>query len=179
MPCPHCFAGVTPVRGRAQGLAAAAQRIPLSVTNQQAATPANEAYPGDHLGLPESGPGSVASWPRRFGALFIDWIVCSLITIAFLYHPSAGHPADAFAEPRAWTPLVFAVQDIVLTATIGFTIGKRLLGLRVIRLDGMPVGFGRALIRTVLLMLIVPAMIMDRDLRGLQDKAAGTTVVRM
>ncbi len=74
---------------------------------------------------------------------------------------------------------MFAVQDIVLTATAGFTIGKRLTGLRVIRLDGMPVGFGRALIRTVLLMLVVPAMMMDRDLRGLQDKAAGTVVVRM
>jgi len=30
----------------------------------------------------------------------------------------------------------------------------------------------------VLLMLVVPAMMMDRDLRGLQDKAAGTVVVR-
>ena len=149
------------------------------MTNQQAATSAKQAYPGEQLGLPESGPGSIAGWSRRFVALFIDWIICSLITIAFLSHPATGHPADVFVEPRAWTPVVFAVQDIVLTATAGFTIGKRLLGLRVIRLDGMPVGFGRAAIRTVLLMLIVPAMIMDRDLRGLQDKAAGTTVVRM
>jgi len=149
------------------------------VTNQQAARGSQQAYPGEHLGLPETGTGSVAGWSRRFAALLIDWIICSLIAIAFLYHPPAGHPADVFVQPRAWTPAVFAVEDILLTATAGFTIGKRLLGLRVIRLDGMPVGFGRAAIRTVLLVLVVPAMMMDRDLRGLQDKAAGTVVVRM
>jgi uncharacterized RDD family membrane protein YckC len=147
------------------------------VTNQQAAR--GPAYPGENLGLPEDGAGSIAGWSRRFAALLIDWIICSLIAIAFLYHPNPGHAADVFVQPRAWTPVVFAVEDIVLTATAGVTIGKRLLGLRVIRLDGLPVGFGRALIRTVLLMLVVPAMIMDRDLRGLQDKAAGTVVVRM
>jgi uncharacterized RDD family membrane protein YckC len=78
---------------------------------------------------------------------------------------------------------VFGVQDFILTATIGVTLGKRLMGLRVIRLAGrpgqaVPVGFARALARTALLMLVVPAMMMDRDLRGLQDKAAGTIVIR-
>ena len=56
--------------------------------------------------------------------------------------------------------------------------GKRLLGLRVVRLDGRPVGLW-ALPRTILLMLVVPAMMMDRDLRGLQDKAAGTVVIQI
>jgi uncharacterized RDD family membrane protein YckC len=148
------------------------------VTNQQAAS-REHSYPGEHVGLPESGPGSIAGWSRRFCALLIDWLICSFIAIAFFYHPTAGHPTDVLVEPRAWTPVVFAVQDIVLTATAGFTIGKRLTRLRVIRLAGGPVGFGRALVRTLLLMLVVPAMMMDRDLRGLQDKAAGTAVVRM
>jgi uncharacterized RDD family membrane protein YckC len=116
-------------------------------------------------------------------ALLIDWIAASLVTIAFFYHPSAGHAATVLGEPRPWTPLVFGVQDFILTATIGVTLGKRLMGLRVIRLAGrpgqaVPVGFARALARTALLMLVVPAMMMDRDLRGLQDKAAGTIVIR-
>lgn len=149
------------------------------MTNQQAASSRGRAYPGEHFGLPESGAGSVAGWSRRFCALLIDWLICSLIAIAFFYHPAAGHATDVLVQPRAWTPVVFAVQDIVLTATAGFTIGKRLTRLRVIRLDGQPVGFRRALVRTLLLMLVVPAMMMDRDLRGLQDKAAGTVVVRM
>jgi uncharacterized RDD family membrane protein YckC len=149
------------------------------VTNQQAATQADDDfYPGQNFGLPEYGPGSVAGWSRRFGALLIDWIACSVITIAFFYHPHPGHTADVLLQQRLWTPLVFGVEDFLLTALTGFTIGKRLLGLRVARLDGHPVGFARAFIRTVLLMLVIPAMMMDRDLRGLQDKAAGTVVIR-
>jgi uncharacterized RDD family membrane protein YckC len=145
------------------------------VSNQQAATDSG-FYPGQHYGLPEFGPGSVAGWSRRLAALFIDWIACSLIALAFFYHPQAGHMADVFAAPRLWTPVVFGAQDFVLTALTGFTLGKRLLGLRVVRLDGRPVGLW-ALPRTILLMLAIPALMMDRDLRGLQDKAAGTIVV--
>jgi uncharacterized RDD family membrane protein YckC len=148
------------------------------VTNQHAASSDDEFYPGQDLGLPEYGRGSVAGWSRRLGALIIDWVACSLITIAFFYHPSASHASNVFVEPRPWTPLVFGIQDLLLTATTGFTLGKRLTGLRVVRLDGQPVGFLRALARTLLLMMVVPAVMMDRDLRGLQDKAAGTVVVR-
>jgi uncharacterized RDD family membrane protein YckC len=147
------------------------------VSNQQA-TAGGEFYPGQQFGLPEFGHGSVAGWGRRLGALIIDWIACSLIAIAFFYHPHAGHAVDVFSQPRLWTPVVFGIEDFLLTALTGFTIGKRLLGLRVVRLDGRPVGW-RALPRTVLLLLVVPALMMDRDLRGLQDKAAGTAVVQI
>jgi uncharacterized RDD family membrane protein YckC len=148
------------------------------VTNQQA-TASQDFYPGRQYGLPESGSGSIAGWSRRFGALVIDWVACSLVAIALFYHPQAGHTANVLTQPRLWTPAVFGAQDFLLTALTGFTIGKRLLGVRVIRLDGRPVGLPRAFVRTLLLMLVVPAMIMDRDLRGLQDKAAGTAVVRI
>lgn len=124
--------------------------------------------------MPDSGTGSVAGWSRRFAALFIDWIACSLVVIAFLYHPHV----DVLSQPRLWTLVVFGAQDFLLTALTGFTLGKRLLGLRVVRLDGRPVGIW-ALPRTILLMLVVPALMMDRDLRGLQDKAAGTVVVHL
>jgi len=153
------------------------------VTNQQAPVSSPQAtddsfYPGRDFGLPEFGRGSVAGWSRRLGALLIDWVVCSVIAIAFFYHPQAGHTAAVLTQPRLWTPAVFGVEDCLLTAFTGFTIGKRLVGLRVVRLDGQPVGLPRAFVRTLLLMLVVPAMMMDRDLRGLQDKAAGTIVIR-
>ena len=147
------------------------------MTGQQVAA-SKQFYPGQDFGLPEFGPGSVAGWSRRFGALLIDWIACSLISVAFFYHPVAGHAlSNVLEQKRAWTLAVFGAEDFLLTALTGFTLGKRLLGLRVVRLDGRPVGL-RALVRTVLLMLVIPAMIMDRDLRGLQDKAAQTVVVR-
>jgi uncharacterized RDD family membrane protein YckC len=184
----RCYAGTCGDNGRAL-LSPACQTGPGAgpvalpggyrgpVSNQPAAA-SGEFYPGQHFGLPESGPGSVAGWSRRLGALLIDWIACSVIALAFLYYPHAGHTTDVFVQPRLWTPVVFGVEDFLLTALTGFTVGKRLLGLRVARLDGRPVGL-RALPRTILLMLVVPAMMMDRDLRGLQDKAAGTVVVRI
>jgi hypothetical protein len=123
-------------------------------------------YPGQRLGLPEEGPRSVAGIGRRLGALVIDWLLCSLIAIGLFHH-------------QFWTIAVFAAEVYVLTAATGFTVGKRLLGVRVVRLDGRPVGFGWSLVRVVLLLLVVPPLVFDKDLRGLHDKAARTVVIRI
>ena len=48
-----------------------------------------------------------------------------------------------------------------------------------VRLDGKPVGFVWALVRTLLLLAVVPPLVFDRDLRGLHDKAANTVVIRI
>ena len=39
-------------------------------------------FPGNRLGLPETGPGSVASWPRRVLALLLDWLIAGLVASA-------------------------------------------------------------------------------------------------
>jgi uncharacterized RDD family membrane protein YckC len=123
-------------------------------------------YPGQDLGLPESGPRSVAGVGRRIGALFIDWLLCTLIAVAAFHS-------------QYWTIVVFGAEVYLLTALTGFTMGKRLLGIRVVRLDGRPVGLWWALLRTVLLLAVVPPLVFDRDLRGLHDKAAATIVIRI
>jgi uncharacterized RDD family membrane protein YckC len=122
-------------------------------------------YPGQQLGLPESGPGSVAGVGRRLGALLIDWLLCEAIAIG------------AFHQ-QYLTIVVFAVETYLLTALTGYTAGKRVLGLRVARLDGKPVGLLWALVRTVLFLAVVPPLVFDSDLRGLHDKAANTIVLR-
>ncbi len=78
-----------------------------------------------------------------------------------------------------WTLVVFAAEVYLLTALTGFTLGKRLVGLRVARLDGKPVGLLWALVRTLLLLAVVPPLVFDRDLRGLHDRAANTIVIRL
>jgi uncharacterized RDD family membrane protein YckC len=123
-------------------------------------------YPGQRLGLPEFGPRSVAGVGRRLGALLIDWLLCTAIALG-VFH-------DQF-----WTIAIFAAEVYLLTAATGFTVGKRLLGLRVVRLDGKPVGFGSSLLRVVLLLAVVPPLVFDKDLRGLHDKAANTVVIRV
>jgi len=124
------------------------------------------AYPGQQLGLPERGPGSVSSMPRRVLALFIDWLL-SMVIAYWLTHS------------QFWTIAVFAVEVYVLTALGGSTVGKRLVGIRTVRIGGGPVGFGWALVRTAILLTVVPPLLTDRDLRGLHDRAANTVVVRI
>jgi uncharacterized RDD family membrane protein YckC len=130
-------------------------------------------YPGERLGLPQTGSGSVAGYGRRLGALFVDWVV-ALLTVSFLAAVLGWH----LSPGNLWPLLAFGVETWLLTGLLGLTIGKRLFGMRVVRLDGRPVGPLWALVRTALLLVVVPALLWDRDYRGLHDRAAHTAVVR-
>jgi uncharacterized RDD family membrane protein YckC len=131
------------------------------------------SYPGSRLGLPQRGPGSVARFGRRLVGVMIDWLLCSLVAAALWGYSITGGDSGSFK------PLViFAVQHLILVGTIGFTIGHRVVGLRVVRLGGGLPGFVPALARTILLVLAIPALIWDRDDRGLHDKVAATVVIR-
>jgi uncharacterized RDD family membrane protein YckC len=130
-----------------------------------AADSGETGYPGQRFGLPEEGPRSVAGVGRRLGALIIDWLACTALSLAFF-------------RSQTWTFAFFAAESWILTALTGYTLGKRVLGIRVARLDGRPVGFTAALIRTVLLLLVVPALIFNKDLRALHERASNTVVLR-
>ncbi len=132
------------------------------------------AYPGQRLGLPEQGVGSVAGWGRRIVALCIDWAVSLLIASVFLGDQVwTGRGAVVFAPL-----LALFVQLTVLTGLLGSSVGQRFAGLAVARLDGGPVGLPRATLRSLLICLAIPPLIFDRDSRGLHDLAVGTVVVR-
>lgn len=129
--------------------------------------------PGERLGLPAAGPGSVAGFGQRLGALLVDWLACVLI-VRGLAGVDRGDLAGTLAVPA-----LFALENVLLVGTLGYTLGMRLLRVRVVRLDGRPPGPGAATLRTVLLLLAVPALIWDRDRRGLHDRAASTVAVTM
>jgi uncharacterized RDD family membrane protein YckC len=123
----------------------------------------------ERLGLPESGPGSPAPLARRLAALVVDWLVAMLISYLL-------------ASSNSWATLgIFAVENLLLVSSIGFTLGHRLLGLQV-RVLGAPadtfVGFARGAVRTLLLCLVIPAVVWGPDGRGLHDRGAGTVIVR-
>ena len=73
--------------------------------------------------------------------------------------------------------LVFFLEVALLTMVSGSSFGQRLLGLTVLGLDGGAVPPVRVVLRTFLLCLAVPALIWDRDGRGLHDKAARSVVL--
>jgi uncharacterized RDD family membrane protein YckC len=130
--------------------------------------PANR-YPGERLGLPEEGVGSVVGLGRRFLGFLIDVLLSALVAALFTVPEPPGN----------WSLLVWAVITIVPTALFGMTPGMTLLGMRVARLDGTRfVGVPRAALRTALLFFVVPAVITNTDSRGLHDRATGVVVVR-
>jgi len=121
---------------------------------------------------------------RRLVGVTIDWVMSLLISAAFF--PAATFaPEAATAVERvllAGHPMatlgIFALQHLVLVATLGTTIGHRLVSVRVVRDDQAPyVGLVKALVRTVLLLLVIPAVVWDGENRGLHDLAAGTRIV--
>lgn len=128
----------------------------------------NLGYPGERLGFPSSGPGSVAGMGRRLAALLIDWSM-SLLVAATLTQRWGG--LDGL--------VVFYAEVLVLTALQGASAGQRFLRLRVVRVgDRGRVPFLAVVVRSILLFLVVPAAIYDRDGRGFHDRAAGTVVIR-
>ncbi|WP_084965653.1 RDD family protein [Thermoactinospora rubra] len=128
-------------------------------------------YPGERLGLPEEGSGSIARYGRRIGAIVVDWLIC-----AWAITPLLGvNPGE-----RPWVPVaVFAAQYLLLVGLLGQTFGHRLTGIRVAAMDGGRPRWFPVLVRTVLLCLAVPALIFDRDQRGIHDRVSNTMVVRM
>lgn len=123
-------------------------------------------YPGERLGLPETGPRSIARGGLRIAALLIDFALCYVIYFAFFFGSD-------------WASLaIFAAEQIVLIPLLGGGVGHLLLGMRVVRIDGRGIGWWRPTLRTALLCLLVPAVIWDADQRGLHDVFAGTLLIR-
>jgi uncharacterized RDD family membrane protein YckC len=137
-------------------------------------------YPGQRLGLPEFGPGSIARFGRRLAALLIDWFIAyglvgltvglGLISQQSVLYTPLGSTSIA---------VVWAVLGIISVRLFGFTPGQWALGVRVASVDNrMHVGIGRATVRGILLFFVVPALFTDSDLRGYQDRFTNTAVVR-
>ena len=124
--------------------------------------------------MPERGPGSLARFGRRLIAVCVDWFLCSAIAAGFM-HYHLGETGLGPFKPLA----IFVLMNLLLVGTLGSTIGHRLLGIQVVGIDGTRAGPWSAVIRTVLLALMIPALFWDRDTRGFHDKIAYTVTVRI
>ena len=142
-------------------------REPATAAARSNGRPA-QGWCGQRLGLPADGPGSIAPAGRRLGGFAVDTVLSGLVAGLF----------TAPELPRNWSLLVFVLEYVVFTVAFGQTPGMRLVGLRVVRMD-RPARIDplRALIRTLLLALLIPALIWDADTRGLHDRLSQTAVV--
>jgi uncharacterized RDD family membrane protein YckC len=152
----------------------------MASTPQAGTGPTEEfRFPGNRLGLPEEGPGSVAGWIRRVLALFLDWLIAGLVASAVTSKPMWAGGNDYNTAQL----VTFFAMTAILTGLAGATIGHRVCGLRVIPVRGgagytTQPGLLAGVIRTFLICLVIPAVVFDRDHRGLHDRAASTIVVR-
>jgi uncharacterized RDD family membrane protein YckC len=129
---------------------------------------------GSGLGLPADGPGSLASPGVRLAAFLIDGVVANLLAgLPYVFGVRYGPGERGYVVLAA-----FLLQEFVLVSLVGATIGKQLCRVVVVRADGGRLAWPWVLARTVLLGFLVPAVIWDRDGRGLHDKAAGALTVR-
>jgi uncharacterized RDD family membrane protein YckC len=111
---------------------------------------------------------------RRFIALAIDWTVAVLSASAIA---QTTVPPEGLRESFIVSG-VFIVEVGLLTGLLGFSIGKRLVGLKVEGPDSRPIGVPKALLRTLLLALVIPALVMNDERRGLHDVATTSRVIR-
>ncbi|MFD2092133.1 RDD family protein [Blastococcus deserti] len=124
---------------------------------------------GASLGLPGEGPGSLADFGTRVLAFCVDALGAALVAGLF----------TAPELPGNWALAAFAAITVVTLVVFGQTPGMRLLKLRIAHpRPGQRLAPWRAVVRTALLCLLVPALLVDGDGRGLHDRLTQTAVVR-
>lgn len=129
-------------------------------------------YAGQRLGLPATGPGSSATWGRRLLALVLDWFASLLVTAFLTRVLGLGEGWST------WLPLVvFWIQTSIGTALVAGSFGQVVVRLAVRRVDGRLLDPAGALLRGLLICLVVPPVIYNRDNRGLHDLAVHSIVV--
>jgi len=146
----------------------------LSGLEAAGVTRAPDDWRGKKLGLPEQGPGSVATFNARLGAVLLDLAVAGVIGAginAFVTDPGLA------SKQGAGVGALVALY-VVLLPLGGATPGMRVARIRVRRLKGGWLNPLVALVRGVLVALTLPALFTDRQGRGLHDKLVGSVVVR-
>lgn len=135
-------------------------------------------YPGRRLGLPPSGPGAVAGWGRRALALLIDWVMSTLAAAAILGQ-GVIVPGETRTALEVFGPvLVLVAEASLLTALIGGSAGQQIVGVVVRRVSGEPLDLLRCLLRSVLIALVIPPLIFNREQQGLHDLAVDSIALR-
>jgi RDD family len=95
-------------------------------------------------------PASVAGFGSRFAAITVDWFACSLI-VNGLTGRNYGYEGERL--------LLFFTEVVLLTTLMGSSAGQRLFRLKVIDSEtGLALSPLRVLIRTALIILVLPAL---------------------
>jgi len=133
-----------------------------------------------------------AGFFRRLGAFALDWIVLSiagnLLYLAYRMGGNVGSEGISVSAPSVLSTILFVLYFTLLTGDGGGqTLGKMLVGIKVQKVDGTPVLFGTALVRTLgyfvsfffMTFLGFLWILWDKKKQGWHDKIAGTIVIQV
>lgn len=159
--------------------------------------------PGERMGLPQTGPRSVGRFGRRILAFLVDGLIANLLMIlitqttflvlfnraqdALEAYQESESPARFEQAQTAATALqsyqlgvigIFIIFQILGVWTLHGSLGHRIMGMYVVDVLGRKLAWWRPIVRTVLLVLVIPALVWDSDQRGFHDKLAGTILLR-
>jgi uncharacterized RDD family membrane protein YckC len=139
-------------------------------------------------GLPAFAMGAPAGFWVRLLALVIDVVIltgAAAVFLPVLFGESIGDETQSDGA-FLFGNIVNTAYFTLLVGMWGATLGKRMLGMRIVRSDGRRVGIGRALGRelaTILSLILLLAgylMVAFRsDKRALHDLIADTVVIRV
>lgn len=131
-------------------------------------------YPGEQLGLPATGAGSMAGFGRRLAALTVDWFIGYGIAAIFATPDATVNPWFGWLVLGVWFLLT-----AVPVALFGASAGMIAFGIGVVPVDGRAsVGVLWSALRTGLTALVVPPLVRGADGRAWHDRAARTVIVR-
>lgn len=164
----------------------------------------------ESAGTPAMPAVEVTTWGRRFGAWLIDALILG-IPIGIIGAMTAGDspspvdPVTGAVDQAALAGMqgrsmmlgfigsvVFTIYVILLHGSMGQTLGKKVLGIKVVQLDGSPVDYAVAAKRALVYPIagIVPFLggliallnglwpLWDSQRQSLGDKVGGTYVVK-
>lgn len=108
---------------------------------------------------------------RRMLGLALDWVLCNLITHAFITpFESKNFSFSVY--------FLYIGQYLLFTILGGATPGHRIVGLKIVRfLDGQLPTPKQGLIRTALLAIVVTAITFDQNGRGINERLSGTVLI--
>ena len=110
----------------------------------------------------------IAPFGKRLLALFADWALSYFVAV-FLARLDLGGVAGL-------QYLVFFVEVTVFTSLLKGSVGQRLMNLKVVTYpDGDFLPIGRAFLRTVLILLVIPVLFTSGG-RGYHDVLANSIV---
>ncbi|MEN6371013.1 MAG: RDD family protein [Armatimonadota bacterium] len=111
-----------------------------------------------------------AGFGIRFGAQILDWLILCIVIVPLAIAMGAGSTGTAGVGANAATPfpeimsrikslqgidnLLVVIYETCMIGFLGATLGKMACKIRVERTDGSNIGFGRALLRSILKLLL-------------------------